>query len=76
VRETEVHSFIVKVWLEETVEEAGRAKWRGHITHVLSGKRRYLQRLSEVSDFIIPYLERMGVKSGPLQRLRRMFQSK
>ena len=73
MRESEIHSFVVKIWLEETVEEAGRAKWRGHITDVLSGERRYLQRLSEIGDFIMPYLERMGVKSSFLQRLRRFF---
>ena len=76
MQESEVHSFIVKIWLEETVEEAGRAKWRGHITHVLSGERRYLERLPEICDFIKPYLERMGVKSGIRQRFRRLLHSK
>lgn len=55
-------SFVVKVWLEETVEEAGRAKWRGHVTHVASGERRYLESLTGVGAFIRPYLERWGVK--------------
>ena len=67
------HSFIVKVWLEESVEEEGRAKWRGHITHVQSGERRYLQKLSAIGDFIVPYLERVGIKFGLVQRLRRWF---
>jgi hypothetical protein len=58
------HSFIVKVWLEETVEEAGRAKWRGHITHVPSGEKRYLEDLDEITTFITPYLEEMGVRIG------------
>jgi hypothetical protein len=56
-------SFIVKIWLEETAEEAGRATWRGHITHVPSGERRYLQRLDEIARFIAPYLQAMGVRS-------------
>jgi len=56
------HSFIVKVWLEETAEETGRAMWRGHITHVPSGKRRYVQDLEGVAAFIAFYLEEMGVK--------------
>ena len=50
----DIHSFIVKVWLEETVEEAGRAKWRGHITHVPGGERRYLQSLSGIATFVLP----------------------
>ena len=74
------HSFVVKVWLEETVEEAGRAKWRGHITHVPSGERRYVKDLDEITAFIAPYLEEMGVKRAALwragsrlKRLRRCF---
>ena len=70
MEEPDTQSFIVKVWLEETVQEAGRARWRGHVTHVMSGERRYLESLSTVTDFIKPYLERWGVKFGTLDRLR------
>ncbi len=56
------HSFIVKVWLEETAEEAGRAVWRGHVTHVPSGERRYVRRVDDIAAFILPYLESMGVQ--------------
>jgi hypothetical protein len=59
--EASPQSFIIKVWLEETREE-GQAVWRGHITHVPSGKRRYVQALDEVPAFIEPYLEAMGVR--------------
>jgi hypothetical protein len=62
--ENNTHSFIVKVWLEETAEEAGRAMWRGHITHVPDGERRYVQDLGDVSTFIVPYLQQMGVRIG------------
>ena len=65
------HSFIVKIWLEESFEEAGRAIWRGHITHVLNGNRQYLKDLPEISLFIIPYLEMMGVKPGLRTRIVR-----
>jgi len=60
--EANTHSFIIKVWLEETVEETGQATWRGHITHVSGGERRYLQELDAIAAFIAPYLETMGVK--------------
>lgn len=50
------HSFIVKIWLEETAAEAGQAKWRGHITHVPDGVRRYVESLDEISNFISAYL--------------------
>jgi hypothetical protein len=64
VLDSNIQSFIIKIWLEETVEEAGRARWRGLITHVPSSERRYLKDLHEISAFIMPYLERMGVEFG------------
>ncbi len=67
------HSFIVKIWLEETVQESGRATWRGHITHVISGKRRYLQNLDDIGAFIAPYLEGMGGELGFFWRIRQWF---
>jgi hypothetical protein len=66
ISETQTHSFIVKIWLEETAEESGGAAWRGHITHVPSGDRHYLQDLDAIAAIIAPYLERMGVAVDPL----------
>ncbi len=57
-------SFIVKIWLEETLEEAGQIRWRGHITHVPSGDRRYAQTLDDLVAFIEPYLLQLGARSG------------
>lgn len=65
------HSFVVKLWLEETAAEAGRVRWRGHVTHVGSGKRLYFQRLEEIVDFMTPYLEMMGVERGITSRIGR-----
>lgn len=64
-------SFIIRVWVEDRAEEAGKGTWRGQIIHVSSGKSRYLKNLDEVEDFISPYLEKMGVKSGVRWRMRR-----
>ncbi len=55
-------SFVLKIWLEETAEEVSQATWRGHITHVPSGERRYLQDLEGLSAFVASYLEQMGVE--------------
>lgn len=70
MEQPDTHSFVVKVWLEETVEEAGRARWRGHVTHVASGERRYLESLSGLAAFVRPYLERWGVKFSFFDRVR------
>ncbi len=60
--ESNTQSFIIKVWLEETVEETGRVIWRGHITHVPSGQRRYVQNMDEIRAFIASFLKEMGVE--------------
>ena len=60
--EAQTHSFIIKLWLEETAEDAGRPVWRGHVTHVPSGERRYLQNLDGILAFVAPYLEVKDVK--------------
>ena len=62
--EWHTHSFIVKIWLEETFEETGEARWRGHITHVPSAERGYLKDLSDIGIFILPYLDSMKIRSG------------
>jgi hypothetical protein len=62
VPDREPQSFILKIWIEETAEEAERVKWRGHITHVPSNSRRYVQNLDEIALFLTPYLEQLGVK--------------
>ncbi len=59
--EPQIHSFIIKIWLEESIEEAGQMKWRGQITHVPSGERRYLKNLKEIVAFIFPYLQSAGI---------------
>jgi hypothetical protein len=55
-------SFIVKVWVEDNSEAGGQGELRGHITHVSSHERRYLKNLGEIQDFIMPYLEDLGIK--------------
>ena len=68
----QTHSFIVKIWLDETGEAPDAAGWTGHITHVPDGERRYLTELSEIREFIIPYLKAMNARIG----LRRRFWKK
>ncbi len=64
------HSFIIKFWVEETAEEAGRLVWRGSMTHIPGGERRTFQDLEAISEFIMPFLQRMGFKPGLAWRLQ------
>jgi len=63
-------SFIIKIWLEATVEENGYATWRGYIIHVPSGTRRYLNDPDDILAFIAPYLQEMGVRLGLALQIR------
>ena len=69
--EAGTHSFVIKIWQEVTAEEGGPVVWRGHITHVPGGERRYLKNLTDVVAFIKPYLAAMGVQFGVRWWVRR-----
>lgn len=68
--EANTHSFIIKIWREETSADTSQAGWRGHITHVPGGERRYLKKLDDISTFIKPYIDKMGVKLPMRWRLK------
>ena len=59
--ETHVHSFVVKIWLEEVTEVPERTLWRGYVTHVETGERRYVQHLDDITAFIAHFLEQSGL---------------
>ena len=63
-------SFIVKVWLENPPTRTQGARWRGHVTHVHSGQRRYAQHLDDIPLIIMPYLQAMDVRFGAIWRFR------
>ena len=69
--EFNVHSFIVKIWLEEEATKNSESIWHGQITHVPSGEKRYLNNLDQISLFIQPYLEAMGIRFGLGERIRK-----
>lgn len=71
--EFNTHSFVVKVWREGAEDDHEEGQWRGHITHVPSGERRYLKGLGGIAAFILPYLASMGVRLGAFWRLRSWF---
>lgn len=62
--ESNTHSFVIKIWLEETDERSDSSVWRGHVTHVPSRNRRYVDGLQGITDFITIYLEQLGADVG------------
>ncbi len=63
------HSFVIRIWFEQTAEEAGQVQWRGQITHIPGEERRYVTNLVDVITFIAPFLSEMGVRLGIRSRL-------
>ena len=58
LQETSTHVFVTRLWLEG-VDTDEHAVWRGHITHVLTGERQYLDSMEGIRAFIEPYLQTM-----------------
>ena len=67
--ESRTHSFIIKIWLEDEEHET----WRGHVTHVPDGERRYFESLNDILTFISAYLQMPEVKTEEKKTLRRWF---
>ena len=51
-----IHSYVIRIWLEEAGEADTKAVWRGHITHIPGEERKYLNDLSEIPAFIESHL--------------------
>lgn len=71
--ESKVHSFIVKLWLDEAGDTTRKVVWHGYITHVPDGERRYLKRLSEIVEFIKPHLDGGATETGLRARIQSWF---
>jgi len=69
--EFNTHSFIIKIWIDDAGQGVNQATWRGHITHVPSGERRYLKKLDDILSFMETYLEALGVEKGPRRGISR-----
>jgi hypothetical protein len=67
--ELKVHSFIVKLWLEESGHNQESVGWHGYITHVPSGERRYLQELRDILSFVKPYVAEIGADATIISRV-------
>ena len=57
--------FIIRIWRELRDGEETPDEWRGVIESVHSGEQRYLKNLDEITTFVRPFLEQMGLRSEP-----------
>jgi hypothetical protein len=68
--EANVHSFVIKIQCQWTGKQPPRATWRGYITHIPDGERRYFKEPDDIALFIVPYLERMGIQVSVRWRIQ------
>ncbi len=51
-----IHSFVLRIWLEEMKADPRQVVWRGHITYVNNGNRHYFDDLNEIPALIAHHL--------------------
>ena len=50
-------SFVIRLWREVSDGERGPHEWRGWITHVQSGERKFFQDTADILLFVNKYLK-------------------
>lgn len=62
--EADAHSFVIRLWLEDLAPGAigNKVRWRGHVTHVMSGERRHVEDWVSVIDFVFSHFEDADVQ--------------
>lgn len=73
ISQQRAHSFVIRIWLEETTQESGQTVWRGHITHVPGGERRYLRDLNEIPAIMTQYLIEESAQAGTRSWIKKWF---
>jgi hypothetical protein len=73
---TTAESFVIKFWIGPVTTAQGRRAWRGHISHVNSKERRYVQRMGDLERFITRHLNAVGADLGWWWRIGRSLRLK
>ena len=53
----EAHSFVLRIWLEDSPTGEVSARWRGRITNVLDERSRVVQDFHHVEEFVKEYVQ-------------------
>jgi hypothetical protein len=71
--EISIHSFVVRIWLEEPDQETKSPLWDGQITLVATGEQQRFRDLETMSNFVAAHLQSRGVDLGLKWRLHNKF---
>ena len=56
------HTFVLKLWLTDQQEQAGKREWHGHLDHAATGKRTYFSNFPQLNSQLYGYLDQLGVQ--------------
>lgn len=68
--------FIIRIWREPREIDGALPEWRGAIECTYDNQQHYLKSLDEIVAFILPYLEKLGVKLERDNDLRQWLEQK
>lgn len=68
-KDTDIHSFIVKVWLASGEDKNSLVQLQGRITHAYTKEFSPVHTPSDILAFVKPYLQEMNVKLSLRNRL-------
>jgi hypothetical protein len=67
------HTFFLRIWIEETMDEGGHVIWRGHITHLPDERRRHVETFGQINQFIRQHLSEQDSAGSSLPSPGRRF---
>lgn len=65
-----IHSFVVKIWVEPESQHPGGFRWHGHITHVSTNEKKYLNGWNDVARFIRLWIADQTPPAGVVRRIK------
>jgi hypothetical protein len=52
-----IHSFLIRMWLEQSEDQSRHVIWRGRITHIPSNEQQYFTDEKNILSFIKSHLK-------------------
>lgn len=62
-------SFIIKIWFEDDDNDNLKPSWQGTITHVPSGKRKSVQTIQGIDEFIQAFIDNPMSSDTPVSHI-------
>ena len=61
--ESAIHSFVIRIWLEEAPTDGTPGVWRGSIVHLLDKNKVYFSNFEQLVAFIEMYMLKIEIET-------------